>query len=100
MSNVYNRSTNKPLGDGLDHLVINKNDIQIGLIGLAEPEWMGLLSYPENTVDYRDYVDQAKYFCNLLKEKGCEIIIALTHMRMVGDNDKKIKIKFNSFLGQ
>lgn len=52
-------------------------------MGLAEPEWLGLLVYPLEEMQYNDFVMTAKKLCTFFKEAKCDLIIALTHMRTV-----------------
>lgn len=56
---------------------------KVGLIGLVEKEWLDTLSTinPEE-VTYTDFVDAGTMLARELKKnKNCEIVIALTHMR-------------------
>ena len=56
-------------------------------IGLVEKEWLDTLSTinPEE-VTYTDYVDAGTMLARELKKnKNCEIVIALTHMRTPND---------------
>ena len=60
---------------------------KIGLIGLVEKEWLDTLATinPEE-VTYTDYVTAGTMLAKELKEqKGCEVVIALTHMRTHND---------------
>ena len=70
-----------------EYQIIQRPGWRIGLIGLAEYGWMASL----NTIDideiiYEDYVDCADRLSSLLRnEMGCDMIIALTHMRVPND---------------
>jgi 5'-nucleotidase len=56
------------------------------LIGLVEREWLETLSTinPEE-VTYTDYVESGQALAKDLRSKGCQFIIALTHMRTPND---------------
>ena len=55
-------------------------------IGLVEREWLDTLSTinPEE-VTYTDYVESGQALAKELRGKGCQVIIALTHMRTPND---------------
>jgi len=86
MSNVIDNETGRPLADGKVHHTIEWEGRKIGLIGLVEKEWLDTLATinPEE-VDYTDYVEAASMLATELKKKGCEYVIALTHMRTPND---------------
>jgi len=82
----------KQLADALDHIILEHQGVKIGIIGLAEEEWLdSIICLEEDDFEYEDFIKTAKKWCKRLREEGCEIIIALTHMRM--PNDKKLTQK-------
>ncbi|OXA43429.1 Trifunctional nucleotide phosphoesterase protein YfkN [Folsomia candida] len=86
MSNVIDNETNRPLGEGHITQVLERHGRKIGLMGLVEWEWMETLSTidPE-AVTYTDYVDAGNDLSAKLRKEGCDIIVALTHMRFPND---------------
>ena len=87
MSNIIDKETNTPLGDGKPFHIIDWHGIRIGLIGLVEKEWLDTLSAinPDEVV-YRDFVEVGNELALKLKdEDNCDIVIALTHMRNAND---------------
>jgi len=86
MSNVRDLKTGRPLADGALHHIIEWEGRKIGLLGLVEKEWLDTLATinPEE-VEYTDYVEAARNLTTELKQKGCEYVIALTHMRTPND---------------
>ena len=55
-------------------------------IGLVEKEWLDTLStINSEEVTYTDYVESGNALAKDLKAKGCQFIIALTHMRTPND---------------
>ncbi|XP_053966887.1 mannosylglucosyl-3-phosphoglycerate phosphatase isoform X2 [Anastrepha ludens] len=86
MSNVVDNETGKPLGGGkMSHSMLH-NQTSIGLIGLVEREWLETLpTIDPNEVTYIDYVEAGNKLVAQLRNEGCEIIIALTHMRTPND---------------
>ena len=78
--------TGQPLGGGKVYHNIEWDGRKIGLIGLVEREWLDTLStINTEEVDYTDYVDAASMLATELKRKGCELVIALTHMHTNND---------------
>ena len=56
------------------------------MIGLVELDWFYTLSTIEpDEIAYTDYVTAAKELVPQLVEEGCELIVALTHMRVPND---------------
>lgn len=86
MSNVIDNETGRPLADGKVTHIIDWCGRKIGLIGLVEKEWLDTLSTinPEE-VTYSDYVESGQALAKELRGKGCQFIIALTHMRTPND---------------
>ncbi|CAL8106599.1 unnamed protein product [Orchesella dallaii] len=86
MSNVIDKETNAPLGDGKVTYVLEKNGKKIGLMGLVELEWLETLATidPESVI-YKDYVEVGNELAKKLKNEGCDVIVALTHMRFPND---------------
>ena len=85
------------LNHNYNHLVINNfrsalkskliewNGVKVGLVGLAEGEWLDTLPTLPKTTKYIDQVEVGKALCAELKAEGAQIIIAITHSR--GPND-------------
>jgi len=80
-------------GKTIDYKIINKGGIQIGLYGLGV-ELDGLVSYKNygNTV-YHDPLETAIHYETFLKEKGCDLIIALSHLGFKYKSDKICDLK-------
>lgn len=74
------------LGTKLYHIIEHEGR-KIGFIGLAELEWVETLGEVEwETIDYEDFVVCAKRYYKFLKEEEkCDLVIALTHMRVPND---------------
>lgn len=87
ISNVIDKTTQRPLAEGVATRVLDFHGRKIGLFGLVEREWLVTLSTlsPEE-VDYEDFCDCARRLAKSLREQeGAELIIALTHMRVPND---------------
>lgn len=86
ISNVIDNETGQPLADGKVSHIVDWCGRKIGLIGLVEKEWLDTLSTinPEE-VTYTDYVESGQALAKELRGKGCQFIIALTHMRTPND---------------
>ena len=58
------------------------------MLGFAEKHWLQVISSKVNldSYDLLDYNEQLKKYSKMLKDDlGCEIIIALTHMKIEND---------------
>lgn len=92
LTNVFDSKTEKPLGETLDHVIVEHEGVKIGIIGLAEQEWLDtIVSLEDDDYIYEDFIKSARKWCKKLREQDCELVIALTHMRM--PNDKKLTSK-------
>ena len=86
MSNVVDRETGRQLADGLRTHVIEWEGRRVGLLGLVEREWLDTLAtINSDQVEFQDYVEAGNNLAAELREDGCEIVIALTHMRTAND---------------
>ena len=66
--------------------VVERCGIKIGIIGIAERDWVSTFKNLEVDVEYLNYKRCAAEMAEKLKkEEGCKIIIALTHMRVRHD---------------
>lgn len=86
LSNVRERSSGRLLAEGLETLVLQWEGRKIGILGLVEWEWLVTLATIEpEEMEFIDYVTAAKRLLPKLKEEGCDLLVALTHMRMPND---------------
>ena len=59
---------------------------QVGFIGIAEKDWLEYLSKDvTEEIFYMDFIASASVHAANLKKDGCDIVIALTHMRLSND---------------
>jgi 5'-nucleotidase len=83
---VFEPGTDKPLCGCIDHIILEHQGIKIGILGLAELEWLDtIIHLTEDDYDYEDFIKSAIKWVKKLKSKGAEIIIALTHLRLPND---------------
>jgi 5'-nucleotidase len=77
----------EPLANTLDYTIIETQGHRIGVIGLAESEWVATLSHfdPED-LDFQNPIEIGEEWGKKLKEEHkCDFVIALTHMRVPND---------------
>jgi len=92
ISNVIDNESGQPLGGGKVYHTMDWEGRKLGIIGLVEREWLDTVAtIDKEHIDYTDYVDAAAMLADELKRKGCEYIIAITHMRT--DNDVRLAEK-------
>ncbi len=84
----YDFSKTVLAGKTIDYKIFNKGGIKIGVYGLGV-ELEGLVSPANygNTV-YNDPVETALYYEKFLKERGCDLVIALSHLGYDYKSDK------------
>ncbi|KAI2621301.1 Metallo-dependent phosphatase [Xylaria nigripes] len=76
-----------PIGNCKKTFVMtSSNGIKIGLIGLAEREWLATINSLPPDLIYKSASETAKELVPQLRAQGAEIIIAVTHMREPNDN--------------
>ncbi|XP_046842801.1 mannosylglucosyl-3-phosphoglycerate phosphatase-like isoform X2 [Xenia sp. Carnegie-2017] len=86
LSNVFDKHTKQPLADGKKCLIHEHNGRKIGIIGLVESEWLATLATLSlDDIEYHNFIDVGNQLCSELRQKGCDFIIALTHMRQPND---------------
>jgi len=80
------------LGEGVSIAGLNKtimlessNGIKVGVIGLVEREWLDTINSLPPGLVYTSAAEAAKKWVPGLREKGAEIVIAVTHMREPND---------------
>ncbi|KAF2739654.1 Metallo-dependent phosphatase [Polyplosphaeria fusca] len=76
-----------PLGNAKKTVMLeSSNGIKVGVIGLAEREWLDTInSLPPNII-YKSASATAKELIPQLREQGAEIIVAVSHQREPNDN--------------
>jgi hypothetical protein len=67
-------------------MLTSSNGIKIGVIGLAEREWLDTINSLPPAIIYKSASATAKELIPGLKEQGAEIIVAVTHQREPNDN--------------
>lgn len=86
MSNVIDNETGRPLGAGKVTHIVDHDGVRVGLMGLVEKEWLDTLpTIDPNEVTYIDYIEAGNKLADDLLKDGCDVVIALTHMRTPND---------------
>jgi 5'-nucleotidase len=89
LSNLIDKTTGKPLAGGLVSDLVTWNGFKVGIIGLAEEEWITTLGSCDTTqLEYKDFVSEGRRLAIELKKQGAEFVFAITHMRL--PNDEKL----------
>ncbi|KAK9788853.1 hypothetical protein WJX73_008626 [Symbiochloris irregularis] len=86
LSNIFDKASGRPLGDVQTSHMLQWQGVTVGIIGLAELDWIATLAAvkPEE-VDYRDFVAEGSRLAAELRAKGADLVIALTHSRRPND---------------
>ncbi|PSN61001.1 5'-nucleotidase-like protein [Corynespora cassiicola Philippines] len=76
-----------PLGNAQKTVMLtSSNGIKVGVIGLAEREWLDTINSLPPDIIYKSASATAKELIPDLKAQGAEIIIAVSHQREPNDN--------------
>lgn len=90
-TNIYDIRTNEPVDWAEPFVIIEKEGVKIGFIGLATPE-TAYKTLKANVVNYefRDPVEVITEWIPKVKDAGADIIIALTHLGSFQDKEGNI----------
>ncbi|KAJ4371471.1 hypothetical protein N0V83_004688 [Neocucurbitaria cava] len=89
LANVYDPALgdNVPLGNAKKTVMLTaSNGIKVGVIGLAEREWLDTINSLPPDIIYKSASATAKELIPGLKEQGAEIIVCVSHQREPNDN--------------
>lgn len=76
-----------PLGNAQKTIMLtSSNGIKVGVIGLAEREWLDTINALPPDIIYKSASETAKELIPGLKEQGAEIIVCVSHQREPNDN--------------
>lgn len=61
--------------------------LKLGIFGVAGEDWVGIMkNHYEDMLEYHEVGEHSVKMCKILREEQkCDIIIALTHMRVPQD---------------
>ncbi|HLU87708.1 MAG TPA: metallophosphatase [Taishania sp.] len=86
----YDFSDTVLAGETIDHLIIEKGKLKIGILGLGvEMEGLIAKSCYENA-KYLDPIHIANQQAKILKNKGCDFVICLSHLGFDYENPTKV----------
>jgi len=90
-TNIYDKSTNQPVDWAEPFVIIEKEGVKVGFIGLATPEtaYKALKANVEN-YEFRDPVEVITEWVPKVKDAGADLIIALTHLGSFQDQEGNI----------
>jgi 5'-nucleotidase len=76
-----------PIGNAKKTVMLTaSNGIKVGVIGLAEREWLDTINALPPDIIYKSASETAKELIPGLKEQGAEIIVCVSHQREPNDN--------------
>ncbi|PSK41865.1 hypothetical protein B9Z65_9251 [Elsinoe australis] len=87
LSNILEKDGKSILGNcAPTHLVTSSNGIKIGLIGIAEQEWISTVNSLPPDLPFIPAAEAAVKYAAELRAQGADMVIALCHQREVNDN--------------
>jgi len=84
LSNILateNGNEEEPLAGAEKYAITTVNGVKVGIMGLAEEEWLECLTRLPDSTRYVDQAEVGRELCKKLRAEGCEVLIALTHSR-------------------
>ena len=88
MSNLHKKESGDTLAEMTESYIIEKGPFKIGLIGIAEQEWLDTFNDLEEELVLSDQVETSNRLLKQLREEeGCNMIIALTHAWLKNDQE-------------
>jgi 2',3'-cyclic-nucleotide 2'-phosphodiesterase/3'-nucleotidase len=90
-TNIYDIRTNEPVDWAEPFVIIEREGVKVGFVGLATPE-TAYKTLKANVVNYefRDPVEVITEWVPKVKDAGADIIIALTHLGSFQDKEGNI----------
>eukprot|EP01062_Namystynia_karyoxenos_P001933 TRINITY_DN10674_c0_g1_i1.p1 TRINITY_DN10674_c0_g1~~TRINITY_DN10674_c0_g1_i1.p1 ORF type:complete len:1182 (+),score=375.75 TRINITY_DN10674_c0_g1_i1:177-3722(+) len=91
MTNVLDSRDGSPVAGALETYVFEAQKlhehgtVRVGVMGIAEEDWLVCVRDLPQWVQYRDMVHAGNAAAGQLRAQGCEVVIALTHMRQPND---------------
>ncbi|HOR42178.1 MAG TPA: 5'-nucleotidase C-terminal domain-containing protein [Atribacterota bacterium] len=90
-ANIFDKRTGEPVDWAKPYIILIRNGVKIGFIGLATPE-TAYKTLKENVENYefRNPVESLAQWIPVVKEEGADLIIALTHLGSFQDKEGNI----------
>ena len=87
LSNLVYQESGKSLSPCEPFVILEKNGLKIGVMGLIEYDWLSIMKTILVPLDYKyiDYCEKAEELIKYFKSEKCDVIISLTHMRNYND---------------
>lgn len=86
LSNVKYGCQGRVVGDIEEWVIIEREGVKVGFIGLASEAWVVALDkIDKNDLIVEDYVQCADRLARKLRADGCDMVVAVTHMRQPDD---------------
>eukprot|EP00906_Rhabdomonas_costata_P004932 RCo007399 len=87
MTNLVDARTDRPIAGSLASVLLTVGRLKVGVMGIAEQEWLKTIRDLPSYVEYRDKFSCAQAEAQRLRQAGADLVIALTHQRESNDRD-------------
>ena len=84
MSNFRHRETGVPLGNAKKFEIFERGGLKVGIFGLIDDHWLDS-AIPLEEYQLADFKQVAVEVSRELHERGCDLVICLTHMKTASD---------------
>jgi 5'-nucleotidase len=97
-ANVFDKKTNKIFADTPPFIIREIGGVKVGIIGFLLPETKQTSSMEDN-LEVTDFCQTAKKYVPMIRKKGAQTVIALTHLSMFQDKQLAKCANFDLILG-
>jgi 2',3'-cyclic-nucleotide 2'-phosphodiesterase (5'-nucleotidase family) len=80
LANFKRKGTNINVGEAADHGSITLGGLKVCVFGLADRSWVESLVIDASQYEFEDFLTKARTISKSLRDAGCDMVIALTHM--------------------
>jgi len=76
----HNNHHGRNLGFALEYEITEVNGLKVGVFGLIDDSWIRSCSLKVQEFEYEPAMSTARRVSKILKDEGCDLILAVTHM--------------------
>lgn len=76
----HKNQRNRNLGDASEYEITEVNGLKVGVFGLIDDSWIKSCSLKVQEFEYEPAFNAARRVSKILKDQGCDLILAVTHM--------------------
>ena len=93
MTNLIDKITGDPICGCKAYHIADYQGFKFGFLGFAEQEWTDTFSAQVDisNMQYIDYNESLQKYSKILRDQGCDFIVAINHVRLPNDQNMAAK---------